>query len=124
MAELRVRADKPGLFRHAEDLLKVQVLPLVGQVHIFLRVIILLTLDDGGKVGRGVERRAVRFDENAGRDLLRVRLLLHRHDQRALGFHAEAPGLDGFEHLRDILLRVALAEPDVKAHTEIVIVPL
>lgn len=59
VAELRVRADKPGLFRHAEDLLKVQVLPFVGQVHIFLRVIILLTLDDGGKVGRGVERRAV-----------------------------------------------------------------
>ena len=84
MAELRVRADKPGLLRHAEDLLKVQVLPLVSQVHIFLRVIILLTLDDGGKVGRGVERRAVGFDENAGRDLLRVRLLLHRHDQRAL----------------------------------------
>ena len=53
-----------------------------------------------------------------------VRLLLHRHDQRALGFHAEAPGLDGFEHLRDILLRVTFTEPYVKAYTQIVIVAL
>ena len=109
-----------AFLRHAEDLLKVQILPLVSQIHVFLRVIILLALDDRGQVRRGVERRSVGLDQDARRDLLRVRLLLHRHDQRALGFHAQALCLHGLEHLRDILLRVALAEPDVKARDLVV----
>ena len=122
MPKLRIRANESGLFCHAEDLLKMQILPLIGQIHVFLRVIILFTLNNSSEIGCGIERRAVGLDENAGRNLLCVRLLLHRHDQRTLGLHAEALGLDRLEHLRDVFLRVAFAEPYVEADAEIIIV--
>ena len=124
MLQFRRLGDERRLARHAEDLLKVEALPLVDDVEDLAGMEILLTLQDRGKVGRGVERRAVGFQQDAGRDLLRVGFLLHGHDERAFGLNGQALALDDVQHLRDILLRVGLAEPDVEADVQVFIVAL
>ena len=106
------------LARNAEELLKVQRLPLVGQVQKLVRMIVVLALDDGCKIGRGVECCAVGLDQNAGRDFLCVALLLHRHDQRTVGLDSQMLFLNDFQQLGNIRLRVAFAQPHVKRHVQ------
>ena len=120
--KLRCGRNQLRLAGDAENLLKVQALALVRQIEDLVGVVVLLALHDGGKIGRGVERCAVRLDENAGRKLLGVAFLLHRHDQRAFGLDGQMLVLDDLQHLRNIRLRVAFTEPDVKRHVEVAVV--
>ena len=59
MRKFSGRRDERCFSCDTEDLLKVEALALVGEVENLAGVEVLLSLDDGGKVGRGVERCAV-----------------------------------------------------------------
>ena len=79
----------------AEDLLKVQALALVREVENLVRVEVLLALDDGGQVGGGIERGAVGFEKNAGRNFLRVgRLPAREPPARRQTLHCQTLVLD------------------------------
>ena len=59
MCKLGLGWDERCFSCDTEDLLKVEALALVGEVENLAGMEILLALNDGGKIGRGVERCAV-----------------------------------------------------------------
>ena len=124
MLQLGRFGDDAALLGRAEHLLKMQRLPLVGQIEDLVGVIILHALHERREVGRCVKRRAVGLDEDAGRKLLLIALLRHVDDPRALALAQDAHGLEPLKHRRDIRLGVALALPDVEADVQVLIVAL
>ena len=99
-----------------------EALALVHHVEDPIRVPGLHPLTDRGQVGGGVERRAVGLHDDAGRHLLGVRGLLHLDDLRALALHEQAALPHFLQHGGNVGLGVALAEPDLKADAELVVV--
>ena len=105
-----------------EHLLKVQVLPLVGDVEHLVRVPVLHPLDQGGQIGGGIDGGAVGLYQNAGGHLLLVPLLGHGDDPGPLGLDGNAPGLHILHHGGDIGVGVGFAQPLLKVDVQIVIV--
>ena len=105
-----------------EHLLKVQVLPLVGDVEHLVRVPVLHPLDQGGQVRGGIDGGAVGLHQNAGGNLLLVPLLGHGDDPGSLGLDGNAPGLHILHHGGDIGVGVGFAQPLLKVDVQIVIV--
>ena len=84
MLQLRLGRDDAALSRRTEHLLKVQALPLIGQIENFIGMVILHTLHNGGEVGGGIERCAVGLHEDARWNLLLIALFRNGNDLRAL----------------------------------------
>ena len=85
-------------------------------------MVVLLPLNQSGKVGGGIKGGAVGFQDDAGRHLFLVLRLLHLHHQRALALHGVATVLQRLNHAGDIGLRVAFALPQVKFHIQVGVV--
>ena len=122
MLENHVLRHQSALARSTEDLLKVQRLALIGEVEHLVGLEVLHALHQCGKIRGGIEGRTVGLHQDARRHLLGVALLLDIHHQGTLGLCDNPLGLHGLEHGRDIGLRVALPQPDIKVHIQIVIV--
>ena len=105
-----------------EYLLKVQVLPLVGDIEYLVRMPVLHPLDQGGQIRGGVDGGAVGLDENAGRHFLLVSLQGHGDDPGSFGLDGNAPGLHVLHHGGDIGVRVAFTQPLLKVDIQVVII--
>ena len=97
-----------GLLRHTEYLLKVKLLALIGDVYIFDRLEILLTLDDGSQVRGGIQCSPVRLADNTRRQLLRVRRFGDIYDQGALALVCKTLVLQILDQPWDVLLSICL----------------
>ena len=115
--------DDAALPGGAEHLLKVQRLPLVGDVEHLVGVPVLHPLNHGGKVGGGVDGGAVGLDQNAGGNRLLVRFLGHGDDPRALGEDGVALFLHLRDHGGDIGVGVAFPQPLFKVDVQTVVDP-
>ncbi len=122
MAQSRALRNDAALFCRAEDLLKVQSLPFVGDIKHLVGVIILLTLYQCGQIGCGIQRGSVGLDQNARRNLFGVARLLHVDDPRTAVFTRDAAGPEILEHGLDIGLRAAFAKPKLKVYVQPVVV--
>ena len=115
--------DDAALPGGAEHLLKVQRLPLVGDVEHLVGVPVLHPLNHGGKVGGGVDGGAVGLDQNAGGNRLLVRFLGNGDDPRAFGENGVALFLHLRDHGGDIGVGVAFPQPLFKVDVQTVINP-
>ena len=77
-------------------------------------MIILHALHQRCKVRGGVERCAVRFDENAGGNLFFIGRFLYLYHQCALTLMGQTGGAEMIQHIGDVFLRIAFAEPCIK----------
>ena len=101
---------------------KVQLLPLVHHINNAVRLEILLPLDNGGQVCGFVLGGAVRFQNQAGRHLPGVGVLLDVHHQRTVAEIGVTIGLHLFHHGGNVGLAVAFALPQVEFHVQLLIV--
>ena len=113
-----------GLLRHTEYLLKVKLLALIGNVYIFDRLEILLTLDDGSQVRGGIQCSPVRLADNTRRQLLRVRRFGDIYDQGALALVCKTLVLQILDQPWDVLLSITLTLPELEMNIQVVIVSL
>ena len=123
MLQFDILRDDAALSGGPEHLLKVQGLPLVGDVEDFVGLKIPHPLYHGGKVGGGVDGRAVGLHQNAGGNLLFVRLLGNGNDPGALALHRKALGLEVGNHVGDEGVGVAFAQPGLKMHVQRIVNP-
>ena len=103
--------DDAALLGGAEDLLKVESLPLVGDVEHLVRLPVLHTLDHGRQVGGGIDGRAVALDENTGRNFFLVLFLGNGDDPGAVGEDCVTLFLHIGDHSRDVGIRIAFTQP-------------
>ena len=106
-------------FQYLEELPEMQVLLVGDDVEALVKIVRLLAVDRRGEVARGVQRGAVRAQDEAGRHVVGGEV----DDLRPLAFD-EKPFL--FEFVDDGLHLVdvkALARPAVEMHVEKVVYP-
>ena len=122
---------KLGGFRHdaclpgsPEDLLKVQTLPLVGDVENLIGVEVLHPLNHGGEVRGGVDGGAIGLHQNAGGHFLLVRVLGHGDDPSALALHRQAPVFQILYHGGNVGVSIGLTQPALKGDAQIFVVLL
>ena len=97
-------------------------LAFIHHINITVRMEVLLTLNNGGKVGGGIQGSAVGFPYETGRNLLGICLLCHIHHKGALAFVSQAFIHQHLDHVRNIRLRIAFALPQVKFHIQVGII--
>ena len=99
-------------------------LAFIHHIDIAVRMEILLTLNNGGKVGGGIQGSAVGFPYEAGRDFLAVCLFCNIHHKGALALIGQAFIHQHLDHVRNIRLGIAFALPQVKFHIQVGIILL
>ena len=82
------------------------------------------SLFNGRKIRGAVEGSTVRFQDDAGRNFLRVRLLLHIHYKRALALVGETFLFEFLHHAVDQILNIRLPFPQIKFHIQLIIISL
>ena len=110
-----------GLLGGTEHLLKVQALALIGDVEHPIRLKVPHTLDHGSQVRGGVDGRAIGLDQNTGRDLLLVAVLLYRDHPCALGLNRNAPVLHILHHGGNVGISITFAQPCLKMHIQVIV---
>ena len=123
-AKLLLRTYEACLPCHTEELGIVEGLPAVRDVDVLIRMIQLLTLDDGPEVRGRIQCRTVRLTDHAWRNLLRIVLLCDVHHQCALGLIRKSFINQVLNQTRNVLLRVALSLPEVEVNVEVSVVLL
>ena len=76
-----LRPVKAGKLQNLENLSEMEILLISDDVETFVKTVGILAIQRGGKVARGVKRRAVRLYQQAGGHAVFFKL----HDKRALG---------------------------------------
>ena len=120
----RFLTHKPRLARGTEDLQEMHGLPFVRHIEVLIGMVVLLTLHDRCQICRGIEIGAVRFLNEAGRDLFGVAFLRDLDHHCAFALLQQALLFELCEHGWDVGLRIAFALPKVKAHVQVAIVLL
>ena len=122
--QVMLRRDDTRLLRHAEELGVVQLLPLVGHVDVAVRAVKLLSLDQSREVAGGIEGRAVRLADDAGREFSGIPGLGDIHHQGAVALVGDAALLQVLDQPGNIRLDITLALPELKGHVQRVVVLL
>ena len=123
-AKLLLRTYEACLPCHTEELGIVERLPAVRDVDVLIRMIQLLTLDDGAEVRGRIQCRTVRLTDHTRWNFLRIALLCNIHHQGALGLIRKSLINQILNQARNILLRITLALPEIEVNVEVAIVLL
>ena len=120
--QLRIRPHQLCLAGTAEYLFKVQFLTFIRNIDNLIRRVQAHTLHDGSQIRGIVQGRAVRLQDHAGRHLFGVGFLLHVHHQSAVADIGPAALLHVCHHLRDQIVHIALALPQIELHVQAVVI--
>ena len=111
MLQLGFGKDDAAFLGGTEDLLKVERLPLIGDIEHLIGLPILHTLDHGCKVGGSIDGRAVTLDEDTGRHFLLVLFLGNGDDPSTVGEHCVTLFFHIGNHVGDVGVSIAFTQP-------------
>ena len=113
-----------SLLCYAEDLLKVKFLTFVGNINVFYRLEVLLTLQNGSQIRGCVKGSTIGLAHDTRRQLLGVGRLSHVYNQGTLALVCQTLVLQILDQPRNVLLCVALSFPEFKMNVQIAVVLL
>ena len=111
MLQLSGLCGNATLLGGTEYLLKVQILPLIGDVKHLMGIPVLHTLQNGGQIGGSIDGRSVGFDEDHRRNFLLVTLLSHGNHPSALAENCQTAALQILYHAGDVGIGIAFTQP-------------
>ena len=110
------------LFHHLEPLAEVQILLVGHDVEALVKVIFVLAPQGRGDVARGVESRAVLFENQAGRHA--GFFLVQIHDGGSVADGKQVFGLELFDDAAHLVVEEGFAVVAVKGHAQEIVHPL
>ena len=94
-------------------------LAFIHHINIAVRLKILFPFHNGGQIGGGIKRSPVRLTDQAGRNLLGVRIPGHIHYQSTLALMGQPLIQQHLNHVPDVGFRVAFTLPQIEFHVQV-----